>query len=156
VLKQKNVHLAMIMGEPDIKSEEFLSYRDRHQTYIGFEIHDKWPNYEFDDYDRNFCMHTRFYGRLGAGARMKIFAGHLGFSKVYFTGFDGPEAIFNGDHAFEPGKKTLPGVFQGLPLNSVSYFWKLQYDYLWNYVKTLYPNTKFVNIGGGGVYHEKA
>ena len=45
-------------------------------------------------------MHTRFYGRLGAGARMKIFAAQLGFDKVYFTGFDGPEAIFDGDHAF--------------------------------------------------------
>ena len=156
MLKEKKVHLAMIMGEPDITSKEFLEYRDKNQTYIGFEIHDKWPNHKFDDYGRYFCMHTRFYGRLGAGARMKIFAAHLGFDKVYFTGFDGPEAIFRGDHAFEPGKKTLPGVFQNMPLDSVSYFWKMQYDYLWDYVRALYPNTKFINLGGGEIYHEKA
>ena len=155
-LKNKKVDLAMIMGEPDIKSEEFLEYREKYKPYIGFEIHDKWPNYEFDDYENYFCMHTRFYGRLGAGARMKIFAAHLGFDKVLFTGFDGPEAIFEGDHAFEPGKKTLPGVFQKMRVNNVSYFWKEQYDYLWEHIHHLYPSTKFLNIGGGSKYHEKA
>ena len=101
-------------------------------------------------------MHTRFYGRLGAGARMKIFAAHLGFDKIFFTGFDGPEAIFDGDHAFEPGKTTLPGAFQKLRLTNVSYFWKQQYDYLWDYIHSLYPNSEFINIGGGAKYHEKA
>ena len=155
-IKDLKVDLAMIMGEPDITSQEFLSYRDKNQTYIGFEIHDKWLNYDFDNYKNYFCMHTRFYSRLGAGARMKIFAAHLGFKSVLFTGFDGPEAIFQGDHAFEPGKKTLPGVFQNMPLNSVSFYWKQQYDYLWDYMAHLYPNTKFTNIGGGELYHEKA
>ena len=154
-LKNMHVHLAMIMGEPDIGSEEFLNYRNEYNPLIGFEIHDRWPTHKFDNYDKYFCMHTRFYGRLGAGARMKIFAAHLGFDKVLFTGFDGPEAIFDGDHAFEPGKTTLPGVFQNLRVNNVSYFWKEQYDYLWNYIHTLYPNTKFINIGGGEKYHEK-
>jgi hypothetical protein len=150
------VDLAMIMGEPDIDSNEFLNYRNKHNTLIGFEIHDKWHNYKFDNYKNYFCMHTRFYSRLGAGARMKIFAAHLGFRQVKFTGFDGPEAIFTGDHTFEPGKKTLPGVFQNMNLRDVSYFWKLQYDYFWDYVKNLYPNTSFINIGGGNKYHEKA
>ena len=155
-LKNKKVDLAMIMGEPDIQSDEFVKYRDINNTLIGFEIHDRWPAHKFDNYERYFCMHTRFYGRLGAGARMKIFAAHLGFDKVLFTGFDGPEAIFDGDHAFEPGKTTLPGVFQNLKLINVSYFWKEQYDYLWDYINTLYPNTNFKNIGGGEKYHEKA
>jgi len=155
-LKTKHVHLAMIMGEPDIESEEFLNYRNKYSPFIGFEIHDRWPTHKFDNYDKYFCMHTRFYGRLGAGARMKIFAAQLGFDNVLFTGFDGPEAIFDGDHAFEPGKTTLPGVFQNLHANNVSYFWKEQYDYLWDYIHTLYPNTKFINIGGGEKYHEKA
>jgi len=155
-LKNKKVDLAMIMGEPNINSTEFIDYREKHKPYIGFEIHDRWASYKFDNYKNYFCMHTRFYGRLGAGARMKIFAAHLGFNKVFFTGFDGPEAIFEGNHAFEPGKKTLPGVFQNMNLQNVSYFWKKQYDYLWNYIHTLYPNTKFINIGGGEKYHEKA
>ena len=155
-LKDKKVDLAMIMGEPDIEAADFIDYRDKHQTMIGFEIHDRWLNYKFDNYDKYFCMHTRFYGRLGAGARTKIFAAHLGFKNVLFTGFDGPEAIFEGDHAFEPGKTTLPGVFQNLRLTNVSYFWKEQYDYLWEYIHTLYPNTNFKNLGGGDKYHEKA
>lgn len=155
-LRNKKVDLAMIMGEPDIAADEFLEYRNKNQTLVGFEIHDRWPSHKFDEYSKYFCMHTRFYGRLGAGARMKIFAAHLGFKKVLFTGFDGPEAIFEGDHAFEPGKKTLPGIFQNLRLTNVSYFWKEQYDYLWDYIHDLYPNTEFINIGGGSKYHEKA
>lgn len=155
-LKNKKVDLAMIMGEPDIGDTEFIEYRNKNQTFIGFEIHDRWPGYNFDEYEKYFCMHTRFYGRLGAGARMKIFAAHLGFKKVIFTGFDGPEAIFDGDHAFEPGKTTLPGVFKNLKLANVSYFWKQQYDFLWDYIHELYPETEFVSIGGGSKYHEKA
>ena len=98
---------------------------------------------------------SEFYGKIGIGARMKLFAAHLGFKKVYFTGCDGPEAIFAGDHFFEPGKKTLPSIFQGKPLGLVHYYWKQQYDFFWEYLKSIYPNTKFFNLGGGKLYHEK-
>ena len=153
-LKDVKVDLAMIMGEPDITAEDFLEYREKHQPFIGFEIHERWMGYEFDDYERYFCMHTRFYGRVGGGARMKMFAAQLGCKNVIFTGFDGPEAILKGDHAFEPGKKTLPSIFKGKDSEVVSSIWTIQYDYFWNYVQNLYPNTKFKNIGGGEKYHE--
>ena len=149
------VDLAMIMGEPDISDKEFLKVLKDKKTFIGFEIHDRWENYNFNDYDNFFCMHTRFYGKIGIGARMKLFAAHLGFDKVYFTGCDGPKAIFSGDHFFEPGKKTLPSVFQGAPLEFVETHWKLQYDFFWSHLRNLYPRVKFENIGGGEVYHEK-
>ena len=86
---------------------------------------------------------------------MKLFAAHLGFEKIYFTGCDGPKAIFSGDHFFEPGKKTLPSIFQNAPLEIVESHWKLQYDFFWNYVKSLYPKTQFINLGGGEIFHEK-
>ena len=155
VFREKKVDLAMIMGEPDINDPEFLHFREENETLIGFEIHDRWQNYSFDDYENYFCMHTRFYGKIGVGARMKIFAAMLGFEKIYFTGCDGPAAIFSGDHFFEPGKKTLPSVFNGLPLDTVSAHWKLQYDFFWKYVKTLCPNVQFENVGGGEIYHEE-
>jgi len=153
--KNRKIDLAMIMGEPDIASPEFLEYRDTFNPAIGFEIHDRWQNYEFDEYKKYFCMHTRFYGRLGGGARMLAFAAALGCKKAIFTGFDGPEFIFGGDHAFEPGKTTLPSVFQKMLPGQVGMMWKIQYDYFWEYVQDLYPNVKFQNIGGGDRYHEK-
>jgi len=154
-LQDKKVDLAMIMGEPDVNSKFFLDYVEKYKPYLGFEIHDKWFNYTFNDYPNYFCMHTRFYGRVGAGARMLIFAAHLGFKNVLFTGFDGPEPIFNGNHAFEPGKKTLPSCFTGYNIDYVREQWKLQSDYLWDYIHDLYPNTNFANIGGGDYYHER-
>ena len=155
IFRKTKVDLAMIMGEPNINDPEFLRFREENKTLIGFEIHDRWENYSFDNYQNYFCMHTRFYGKIGVGARMKIFASMLGFKKVYFTGCDGPAAIFSGDHFFEPGKKTLPSVFNGLSLDAVSSHWKLQYDFFWDYVRSINPDTKFENLGGGEEYHEK-
>tara|TARA_B100001057_G_C22836531_1_gene945411 strand:+ start:399 stop:1130 length:732 start_codon:yes stop_codon:yes gene_type:complete len=155
VFLEHHVDLAMIMGEPDINDQDFKRVIEQHNTNIGFEIHDRWDNYEFEENENFFCMHTRFYGKVGIGARMKLFAAHLGFEKVYFTGCDGPSAIFAGDHFFEPGKKTLPSIFQNAPLDVVHTHWKLQYDFFWQYLEHTYPEAKFYNIGGGEVYHEK-
>ena len=155
IFRDKVVDLAMMMAEPNTDDHDFKSIRDEHETHIGYEVHDRWENSNFEKYQKHFCMHTRFYGRIGIGARMKIFAAHLGFKKVYFTGCDGPAAIFKGDHFFEPGKKTIPSVFNGLPLSEVSHYWKLQYDYLWEYIHEHYPQVEFENLGGGEIYHEK-
>ena len=43
------IDLAMLMGEPDLNSEEFISYRNKFQPYLGFEVHDRWFGYDFDD-----------------------------------------------------------------------------------------------------------
>ena len=154
-LKETKVDLAMLMGEVDLETEEFLAYREKYEPYLGFEVHDRWFGHEFDDYDKYFTMHTKFYGRIGVGARMLIFASALGCKKVIFTGFDGPEYIFDGNHAFEPGKTTLPGVFAKMKNSQISASWKIQSDYFWNYVQELYPNVEYRNIGGGVKYHEK-
>ena len=154
-LQNTKVDLAMVFGEPNIGSNEFKAYRDKYNPYIGFEIHDRWFDYKFDNYDKYFAMHTKFYGRIGGGARMVIFASALGCKEVIFTGFDGPEPIYDGDHAFEPGKTTLPSMFDNVQREKVYSFWKNQSDYLWDYLANLYPNTKYTNIGGGSKYHEK-
>lgn len=155
ILQDTKVDLAMIMGETNIADETFLEKTLKDDTLIGFESHDRWLNYDFKNTKNYFCMHTKFYGKIGIGARMKIFACELGFKKVYFTGFDGPEEVYLGNHAFEPGKKTLPSIFSGQPLNVVSFHHKLQYDYLWKSIKKKYPFTNFENLGLGGKYHEE-
>lgn len=155
IFKNVKVDLAMIMSETNLKDECLLKKVNHDNTLLGFESHDRWMNYDFEKDDKHFCMHTRFYGKIGIGARMKIFAAQLGFSKVFFTGFDGPEEIFLGNHAFEPGKTTLPSIFAGQNKEVVSAHHKLQYDYLWDFIKKEYPKTSFINLGGGTKYHEK-
>jgi hypothetical protein len=153
--KDAKADLLMVMGEPDTEAPDFLQYRDKYKPAIGFEIHDRWQGYKFDNYEKYFCMHTRFYGRVGGGVRMLLFAAALGCKKVMFTGFDGPEAIFDGDHAFEPGKKSLPTIFAHVMPGEICATFKLQYDYFWDYIQDLHPHTQFENLGGGEKYHEK-
>ena len=90
------VDAAMLMAEPDLDSKEFISYRDKCKPYLGFEVHPRWLNYKFDDYEKYFAMHTKFYSRLGACPRMILFACFLGCTEVKFVGLDGYEPIYKG------------------------------------------------------------
>ena len=146
VLKNTKIDMAMIMGEPDIKSKEFLDYRDKFEPMIGFEIHDRWKGYSFDDYEKYFLMHTDFYSKLGACVRMIIFACVLGVKEVHFVGLDGTSYIKKGEHAFEKGKTTMPSSY-----NEDSY--RYQYKLFWTYVSSCFPNTSFFNHGYGQEYH---
>ena len=146
-LQNTKVDLAMLMAEVDPSDEELIQYRETFQPLLGFEVHDKWFNYEFDDYDKYFFMHSNFYGRLGIGVRMILFASAIGASTVKFCGFDGFKPIYEGNHAFQPGKTTLPSNF-----SEQQYL--QQYDYFWQYAQHFNPNTKYINLGGGSDLHK--
>jgi hypothetical protein len=146
-INNMKIDLAMLMGEPDLNSEEFISYRNKFQPYLGFEVHDRWFGYDFDDYEKYFVMHTRFYAKLGACTRMILFACQLGCKTVKFVGLDGYTPIYKGDHAHEPGKKLLPSNFSESLYNN-------QYEYFWNYTKDLFPDVNFINLGDGQKFHK--
>tara|TARA_Y100000310_G_C20649606_1_gene798616 strand:+ start:1027 stop:1941 length:915 start_codon:yes stop_codon:yes gene_type:complete len=146
VLNKLKIDMAMIMGETDIKSKEFLDYRERFNPAIGFEIHDRWKDYEFDDYENYFLMHTDFYSKLGACVRMMIFACLLGVKRVSFVGLDGPKYIERGEHAFEKGKTTLPSLYS-------PEVYKWQYKIFWEYIKEGFKEVEFVNLGYGEEFH---
>ena len=141
------VDLAMLMAEPNLESEEFIKYRDKFKPYLGFEVHPRWFEYEFDDYEKYFAMHTSFYARLGICPRMILFACLLGSKTVKFVGLDGYEPIYKGDHAHEPGKKNLPGIF-------TEELFDKQYDFFWKYTRTLFPDVEFINLGDGNKFHK--
>ena len=145
-LQDTKVDLAMLMSEVDPNNEKLISYRNEHKPLLGFEVHKKWLNHDFDPYENYFFMHTNFYGRLGIGVRMILFAAALKAKNVMFCGLDGYTPIYKGDHAFEPGKKRLPSTF-----TEKSYV--QQYHYFWQYCQRLYPDVKFVNLGAGHNLH---
>lgn len=148
VLKDKKIDLAMIMAEPDLNSEEFLSYRNKFKPMIGFEIHSKWPNYKFDDYENYFLMNTHFYGKLGACTRMIIFACLLGVSEIKFIGMDGDKYMKEGNHAFQPNKKSLPSSY-------TNNLFKDEYKVFWEYIDNNFPKVKVINLGFGQEYHNR-
>ena len=146
-LSETKIDLAMMMGEPNLNCEKFIKYRDTFNPYLGFEVHDRWINYEFDDYKKYFVMHTRFYSKLGIGVRMILFASSIGCKEIKFVGMDGYEPIYKGDHAFQPGKKTLPSTFD-------QKLYDKQYEEFWKYIRIHFPTTKYTNLGGGEKFHK--
>tara|TARA_R110002020_G_scaffold141859_2_gene313677 strand:- start:11830 stop:12585 length:756 start_codon:yes stop_codon:yes gene_type:complete len=154
VLKEKKVDLVMMMGEPDLNRKEWIDYRNKFNPIVGFEIHDKWVNYKFDDYNNYFCMHTYVYNILGACVRMIEFACELGVSSIDYIGLDGVQAMVKGKHAFEPGKTTLPSMLQsGVNSDSIQIFSAL-YNTFWERMIEDFPDVSFKNLGGGEQYHE--
>jgi len=145
--KSIKVDLAMLMAEPNLKSKEFIEYRENFEPYLGFEVHPRWFDYEFDNYEKYFAMHTKFYARLGVCPRMILFACFLKCREIKFVGLDGYEPIYKGDHAHEPGKKTLPGIF-------TEELFDKQYKFFWKYTRELFPDIEFINLGEGNKFHK--
>jgi len=146
ILRDTKIDLAMLMSEVDPMDGELISYRKKYKPHLGFEVHNKWFNHEFDSYEKYFFMHTNFYGRLGIGVRMILFAAALKAKRVMFCGLDGYTPIYKGNHAFQPGKKQLPSSF-------TEELYIKQYRYFWKYCQGLYPDTEFVNLGAGHNLH---
>ena len=110
-MSNTKIDLAIIMPEVNLESDEFIRYSDKYNPLLGFEIHDNWINYKFDNYNKYFLMHTQFYGKIGIGARMLIFAAALKCANVSFVGLDGGSYVFKGNHGFQKNKKILPSCY---------------------------------------------
>lgn len=154
-LKNCRVDLAMIMPGIDTRSKEFLDRIDRDCPDIGIELHDRWFQSEKLKELRcryseahMFFSHTRFFGKLGVGARMLILAASLGVKEVSFIGFDGPVK----GHSFEEGKFELPS--QVSPEEAWKVY-KYQYDELYDHLAKYYPFTSVKSIDKTNRLHEK-
>ncbi len=159
-LKNKKVALAVVGGEVDLQSEDFLSYVTEHNPYLFFEVHSRWDNEReylkklYDEYTLMGCFHTRFYGKLGGGQRLLLFMLYLKPDTLYFAGLDGPKPMIEQNHAFEGRKDTLP---HGIDRNNADYVFSEEYEVFWMYVNILshlnYFNTKLYNLGEGFDYN---
>ena len=159
ILKDKKIDLVMMMGEPDLNRKEWRDYRNKFQPLVGFEISERWDGCKFDteQYGGYFCMHTFVYNILGACVRMIEFACALEVSQIDFIGLDGVESIYEGNHAFQPGKTTLPGMLQArmdTETDSIQIF-KALYTTFWERMVKDFPDVLFKNLGGGEHYHER-
>ncbi len=159
-LKNKKVALAVVGGEVDLQSEDFLSYVTEHNPYLFFEVHSRWDNEReylkklYEEYTLMGCFHTRFYGKLGGGQRLLLFMLYLKPDTLYFAGLDGPKPMIEQNHAFEGRKDTLP---HGIDRNNADYVFSEEYEVFWMYVNILshlnYFNTKLYNLGEGFDYN---
>ena len=152
------VDLFSVGPEVDVQDKLLLDYLYKNNTVAAVELHQKWGrkfnNPEsgktpqqmsmeinaFYDKSRKRVFQTKFYSQLGGGVRLLIYAAHIGVSKIDFIGFDGPQAILDGDHAFEPNKKKFPGAVMHMSNIAKIEFFKQQYHVFWQYYNKLYGN----------------
>lgn len=169
---RENVHVDLFTVGPGVNlaDEQLNWYLQKHQTVAAFELHQKWardfrnsetgqmPEELWEEADRfydnqNKCVfQTKFYSQLGGGVRLIIYAAHLGVSRVDFTGFDGPAAIYSGDHAFEQGKQAFPGAVRHMGQAQKELFFQIQYDVFWMYIKNLFPQLIIKDLTGNQLH----
>lgn len=153
-LKNFKVDLAMIMPGVNLRNQDFLDRVYKDNPLIGIELHDRWFGNEslrrfIDEYgDQNmFFSHTRFFGKLGIGARMLILAASLGVKSVSFIGFDGPSR----QHSFQKNKYELPS---GITEENAFEIYKYQYTELYKHLAKFYTKTKIISIDKTNIFHE--
>lgn len=155
-LRDKKVDLAVVGGEVDLQSEQFLSYVSEHNPYLFFEIHSRWDSELeyckrlYEEYTLMGCFHTRFYGKLGGGPRLLLFLLYLKPDTLYFAGLDGSKPMVEENHAFEGKKNTLP---HGVDRNNAVKVFADEYEMFWEYLKKLNFNTSLYNLGEGFDYN---
>lgn len=153
LITKYHIDLVSLGPEVDLQDSHLNEYLHFFNVDIGIELHQKWSREQINnplvkevnkfalDNNSTFCFQTRYFSILGSGARLVILACELGASGVAFTGFDGPEAIWAADHAFEEGKNFMTYRAQGYPKDQVIQMFKDEYNWFWNYIKTTYPHT---------------
>jgi len=108
------VDLFTVGPEVDLHDNILLDYLHKHNTIAAVELHQKWGRTfnnpesgktpeemknEINEFykDNKKVFQTKFYSQLGGGVRLLIYAAHIGVAKIDFIGFDGPQAILDGD-----------------------------------------------------------
>ena len=148
----------LITLNPESWEEAVLSKYVVDTPLVGFELHHHWSDDSSTDalyavnnwYDNKnkFTFSTKYYSQLGAGARLCLLAAALKVKTVYFIGFDGPQALINGEHSFLPPEKMekrFPSALSALTHAQIIVKMKQQWKEFWTYINKQY-NTKFISI----------
>ena len=146
---EKPVDLAFIGPTVDIKEKAFIDYVRENKTTVllegGVTPHRNKDEIKFlmEKFGENVgWVHTRYFSKLGAAARLVVLASALRASTVAFIGLDGSPS--EEKHAFEPGK-TIKEVKK----DSVHNLFRRQYVLFWEYL-CLYKNQVYYhNLGQG-------
>lgn len=132
----------------DIENKKFKDYCELFKPQLAFEIHPNWINKQVP---ATGYFHTKMYGKIGVGVRLVNLAAAVGATHIDFIGFDGPSAILNGAHYFEPGKTDLPSFCTKDNADAVHL---TQYNFFWNYIRDLYPKVNFNSLDKKNKYHK--
>lgn len=147
------IDLICVGPRVNIKSEEFLNFVKDKKPLIGFDPHQKYGSettkghQQYEDwkgisqYLDNFSLsydcfawQTRFWSRIGIGARMMILAAEVGVKKIDYVGLDGADGYIHNVHAFEgkKGKENLPSSIKNFNDRALKAVFQQEYRLFWN------------------------
>lgn len=146
----KPLDLAFVGPTVDIQDESFVNYVIKNNTTILLEG-GVTPHRNKDEIDfliekfgkKAGWVHTRYFSKLGAAARLVVLACSLKANSVSFVGLDGSPS--EEKHAFEPGK-----TIKETKTSNMHNLFRRQYVLFWEYlVRYAGEETYFNNLGQG-------
>ena len=165
-LKNRKVDIAIVGGEVDYQSDDFLNYVNEFNPILMFELHSRWENEKkylellYENYPKISCFNTRVYGKIGGAPRLLMFALEMKPKELYFVGLDGgpgvsvkTKSMNKNDikHSFQPGKSNM--AWEITESNAYDIYYG-QYEELWNYIlNELNYDTRLYNLGENSEYN---
>lgn len=148
-----DVDLLAVGGGIDIEGAEFNKWLNNNKRVVlAFEIHPRFFGRNIrGKFPDAIFFHNSVYGKIGVGVRLVNLAANLGAHTIAFIGFDGPQSILEGRHAFQMGKTELPS---GVTPSNADDVHSKQYSFFWNFIRQRYPDTKFVSLDTTNPYHK--
>tara|TARA_R110001583_G_scaffold33731_1_gene113803 strand:+ start:394 stop:1182 length:789 start_codon:yes stop_codon:yes gene_type:complete len=156
-LNNIKIDIAMVGAEVDTTSDKFIKYVEKHQPWLGFEIHPKWAStnsydylnkHLYNSYWKMFCMQTRYYGCVGIGHRLLVLAMQLNAKEIYYIGIDGPKGMIKGRHSFEKNKINLPKLPQRLNVDNAEEIFTNAYKDFYTHINNdIKYKGKLINLG---------
>lgn len=156
----------------DLQNEKLLEFLAKYNSLAAFELHVKYylasanaeknneeANEAFYNNDRKICYQTKWYSQLGTGARQMIFASYLRPRKISFVGFDGPQAIYDKQHAFIGDDQSwdsqhmIPGSIRHLSKDQVIQRFVYEYRQFWFYMIRMFPDVEYYSLDRQNQYH---
>ena len=146
---EKPVDLAFIGPTVDIKEKAFIDYVSKNKTTVllegGVTPHRNEDEVRFlieKFEEKTGWVHTRYFSKLGAAARLVVLAAALRANSVSFVGLDGSPS--EEKHAFEPGK-----TIKETKTSNMHNLFRRQYVLFWEYLMRYKEGTYFNNLGQG-------
>lgn len=150
-LQDCGVDLASIGGKISLMDQQLHSFITRHNTMCMFEggVSPFKTGEELTQFKNLFpnqasYFHTRYFSKLGAIARLIVFASFLGAKEIKFIGFDGDPV--DNKHAFEGSEKVHDEIWRDL--NSKNLY-RRQFALFWDYILQLDNGILYTNLGKG-------
>ena len=134
----ENIQLVTLLDDVNISDEELSIFLQNKNPFLAQEISDHHENGKSrisaikNKVENSTYLFTRYRSRIGAGARLVVFAILMGIKNIYISGLDGYDITSSDIHIFEENK-SLPRWLVSSPHAGLT-LQKQQFIVFWDYI----------------------